>query len=704
MPDDLPLPPIREDLDVLPGAPTPEGVPTWNIFDPVRHQYFQISWMAFQMLAHWSMGRAHSLVEKVRETTTASVTQADVQELIQFLFRHNLTREAPQGCSKALLNQAEKARGHWASRLLHQYLFFRIPLWNPYSFLRQTRRFVEPLFTKPAGMIVGLLGVTGLIGVGRHWNAFAHTFLHFFSFEGLVFYLIAFIGVKVLHEMGHAYTAARYGCRVHTMGIAFLLMIPVLYTDTTDSWKLPSRTQRSAIAAAGTLVELSVAMLATFLWNFCPEGVVKSVCFVLATTSWVMGLVINLNPLLRFDGYYVLSDWLGVPNLQGRSFALGRWKLRNVLFGWDDPPPETFPPLRQRFLVGFAWTTWMYRALLFLGIAIVVYHFFFKVLGLLLFFVEMGWFLGWPLYQEGQIWWSRRQEMKIFCSGRLIAAGVLGLLILSVFPLDRMVAMPAVLEAHEHTTIFPPAPAKIVNVLVQEGERVEQGEPLIMLESPLVDQQIRELEHQIAEQRIRLQRGVAYPTDRENHQVLKKVLEGYQKKRDGLLQVREAFTLRAPISGLVMELTPSLHPGRWVNTQMPLAYLIDDQEYLVRALTKEEDHARLVQGNDGWFYPDDPARPAHPVQLRDVHQVAESELTVPYLASVYEGTVPIRKNEQGALIPESSMYWVELSLQEPTRDWQQVIPGVVQVRGEPRSVMGEFWDRVSAVFIRESGI
>lgn len=153
-------------------------------------------------------------------------------------------------------------------------------------------------------------------------------------------------------------------------------MVPVLYTDTTDSWRLTVRTQRAAIAAAGTVVELSVAMLATFFWNFSPDGIVKSMLFVLATTSWVTGLLINLNPLLRFDGYYVLSDWLGVPNLQSRAFAVGRWKLREWLFAWGDGPPEHMPPHRQSVLISYAWAVGFYRAIVFLGIAILVYYFF----------------------------------------------------------------------------------------------------------------------------------------------------------------------------------------------------------------------------------------------------------------------------------------------------------------------------------------
>jgi putative peptide zinc metalloprotease protein len=455
---DLALPVLRDDLQILSGTPTAEGVPTWNILDPVRQQYFQIGWSAFQLLSQWHLGSATRLIDVVSRSTTVEATQRDVMELIQFLYRHNLTRDAAMGGGQGLFAQAEQAKQHWLLKLLHNYLFFRIPLLNPDRFLQKTLPLVEPLFTKTALICVVLLGVIGCIGIVRQWESFANTFLYFFSPQGLTAYVLGLIAIKVLHELGHAYTAARYGCQVQTMGIGFLIMVPVLYTDTTDSWKLTSRKQRAAIAAAGTVVELSMAMIATFLWHLCPEGVLKSVLFVLATTSWIMGLFINLNPMLRFDGYYVLSDWLGVPNLQSRAFAFGKWNLREWLFGWGDAPPEELPGPRQRLLTGYAWSTWVYRAFMFLGIAVLVYYFFFKVLGLFLFLVEIGWFLAWPVYQEVQVWWKRREEVITSWRGRLVGAVVMVILILGCIPLDRMVSIPAVLEARERATIFSPVP------------------------------------------------------------------------------------------------------------------------------------------------------------------------------------------------------------------------------------------------------
>ncbi|MDR4494603.1 MAG: site-2 protease family protein [Nitrospirales bacterium] len=702
--DDCALPPLRGDLQIFPGTLTPEGVPTWKILDPVRHQYFQIGWTAFHILSQWPAGTAKQIVSRVTSTTTVKITVEDVKELIDFLYRHNLTREAPRSGGRGLFEQAEQVKRHWLLKTLHHYLFFRIPLCNPDRFLRATLPFVQPCFSMTALVLVCILTAFGLISVIRQWEAFTNTFLFFFSPQGLTAYVLALVGMKILHELGHAYTAVRCGCTVQTMGVGFLVMVPVLYTDTTDSWKLASRRQRAAIAAAGTVVELSLGALATFLWHLAPEGVFRSVLFVLATTSWIMGLLINLNPLLRFDGYYVLSDWVGIPNLQARAFALGRWRLRELLFAWGDPPSETLSPARQRFLIVFAWSTWVYRAVMFLGIAILVYHFFFKVLGIVLFLLEIGWFLAWPVWQEVELWWKRRKDVVQSPRGRVVLAVVAIVVLAGFLPVDSTVSMPAILQATERASLYPPAPSKVLEILVQEGELVEAGQALLVLESPSLDRQLRLIEERKAGFLTRLQREVVYQKDLNDHQVVLEALKGEIRELDGVLALKNQLIMTAPFSGKIMDLMPSLHVGRWVNTKEPLAHLIGQRGEVIHAFASEEEQARLGVGSAGWFYPDDPLRPPRRSHLKDLRHMDEAHVVIPYVASIYTGAIPVRQDDQGKLMAEYSVYRVELQVEDDLPRWEQVVRGVVHVKGVSQSFMGHVWTRAATILIRESGL
>ena len=139
---------------------------------------------------------------------------------------------------------------------------------------------------------------------------------------------------------------------------------------------------------------------------FLPDGPLRTGVFVLATTSLIMGLLLNLNPFMRFDGYHILSDAVGVPNLQTRAMAVGRWLLREILFGVGAPCPEPGPRSAVLAFAFYAWAIWIYRLVLFLGIALLVYHFAFKALGIVLFLIEIVWFILCPSSRNGRRWWT----------------------------------------------------------------------------------------------------------------------------------------------------------------------------------------------------------------------------------------------------------------------------------------------------------
>ena len=194
------------------GTPTPDGTPTWTIHDPVRNKYYQIGWVAHQLLSRWNCGSSDRLVNALNSETTHQVSKEDVEDLVKFLYANSLTRDPATGTSRAFVEQVEGQRQHWVKWLIHHYLFIRIPLVRPDRFLRATLPIVAPLYTKTMGWLVILLGVIGLYLVGQQWETFTNTFLYFFTWEGVLVYGLAFGLVKILHELGHAYTATRYGC------------------------------------------------------------------------------------------------------------------------------------------------------------------------------------------------------------------------------------------------------------------------------------------------------------------------------------------------------------------------------------------------------------------------------------------------------------------------------------------------------------
>jgi putative peptide zinc metalloprotease protein len=183
-PQERTLPPLRKNLQFLRGAPTPEGVPTWTIVDPVRNKYFQIEWQVYQLLQRWSCGTVEKLVAVVRRDTTSRIRAEDVEDLVRFLYANSLTEQSASGRVKDYVEQEVARHQAWWQWLLHHYLFIKIPLIHPHRFLHATLPLVAPLYTPMAAWLFGMIGATGLFLVGQQWDTFLSTFLHFFTWRG----------------------------------------------------------------------------------------------------------------------------------------------------------------------------------------------------------------------------------------------------------------------------------------------------------------------------------------------------------------------------------------------------------------------------------------------------------------------------------------------------------------------------------------
>ena len=461
------LPELRQELQLHCG-PLGGSEANWLIYDPVRHRYFEVPQRAFDLLQRWRAEPAEEFAEKIGFELERSVAVEDVKQLSTFIIANNLALLPPQDDARLLAQQEARSHRSQISRLIHNYLYFKVALFRPERFLRATLPFVEPLYSRSAVVIVGLLGLIGLYFASRQWDLFSATFTDMLSLQGAIVYGVVLIFVKVLHELGHAYTATRVGVRVNTMGVAFMVLTPILYTDVSDAWRLRERRKKIAIDIAGMVVELALAGVSIFLWAFLPDGPLRSAAFVTATTSLVMGLVVNLNPLMRFDGYHLLADAWRVPNLQSRSNDLANWWLREKLFDLQMGPPEYFPQRQRNLLIVFAVSAWIYRFLLFLGIALLVYHMFFKALGLILFIVEIAWFILLPIFNELKNWWKMRSDIAK-TRRSLVTAGI-GFVGLALFliPWNGTIRVQGVLLANFETVIYAPRPARVASVNIAE--------------------------------------------------------------------------------------------------------------------------------------------------------------------------------------------------------------------------------------------
>lgn len=707
------LPRLRPELKVLDNRA--EGS---TVYDPVRGRYFHIDKATAQLLALWARcATAAELARQAEADYGQQVDGATIAALSRFLTGNELVVIEGEAEWRGQLAQQRRTRQGWIAWAIHNYLFVRIPLVRPQRALQRIAPLLAVFYTRTAALLIGGIGVAGLYLVSRQWDEFTGTFSYFFSLEGALTYVVALAIVKSLHELGHAVTAVRYGCRVPAMGISFMVLVPMLYTDVTDAWRLPSSRQRLAIDAAGLVVETALACIATFAWAFLPDGPLRSLAFATATTGWVLSLGLNLNPFMRFDGYYILSDLVGFANLQPRAFAVGRWRLRELLFGLGDPPPEPLTRRQLAWLTVYAWAVWIYRLILFTGIALLVYAMSFKLLGVFLFFVEIIYFIALPIWREIREWLTMRDRSFFGRRGMILSALAAGMVGATLVPWQTAISIPALIEDADELQIYPRRPAKIIATHVQIGDRVAPGSPIVDLASPELDHEIALTERKVALIEWRLARRAGDAADRSETIVLEQTLKSLRARLAGLRSERAELSIVSDRFGIVAEIDPHLQPGRWLRIGDLVAIVRGQERLALRGYVGESDARRIDLSQNAHFVPEDLLSAGRMVALVQVAAVGSAVMDIPELASHYGGAVASRprggeaasaseprdvRSKARPLVPVASQFVVTGRVLDGG-GVPRVLRGTLHARGRGESLAARAWRQVLKVLVRESG-
>ncbi len=695
-------PALREELRLHHGAPDANGQPTWTLQDPVRHRFLRLDWITYEVLRRWWLADAEAIAEQVNRETTLHLGPEDVAEVMSLALHEELVHPTKAPMAQTSPHSGLRAALTW---LLHHYLFFRVPLVHPDAALTRMLPAMRGLGGKTFTHATWLALLAGLWGVLQQTEHLGAQWLDLLSWQGLALYGGTLIGVKVAHELGHALVAKAHGLRVPTMGVAFMVLWPVAYTDTTEAWRLAQSRARLQIAAAGVRTELTLAAWATLLWTLLPDGPARTAAFIVATMTWVSSLLINLSPFMRFDGYFLLCDALDQPNLHERSFALARWWLRRLLLGWQAEPPEPLTTAQRTWMLLFAGATLSYRLVLYLGIAWTVYHFGFKALGLFLFAVELGWFIVGPIAREIGHWWAGRAAWQGQLRVRWSAGVLLGLIAVGFIPWSGRNTAAALAQPARHLAVRLPSSATVVEMPIQVGQSVRAGTPLLRTDTPLLQRErdqaathIRQLEQELA--------AAALQTDQQAR---------WSSLQSALLAARDQAAVAdqelarlqptAPFDGVVVDMHPELRVG---HTAPPprdtLLHLVSPGHWRVVAYA-DEATARILRTGQWASVVLDAAPLQHrSATVRSVAPHPSSVVAETTLVRSLGGLIDAQQAANGVWTPREALYRVELDLAVPPgelapRQWR----GHAVFSGPALST----WDRLGALglsaWVREAG-
>ena len=408
---------LRPDLETTPQFY--EGVTYYVVKDPVSLRYYRFSEADHFLLRQWDGSRT---MEEARQNfeerfRPQRLLLEDLEALGQMLIKAGLAvHELPQAGRQLFERRRRRRRTEWLQRLTN-ILYIEVPLLDPDPLLRMLLRRLGGLLS-PAFLGLGLLFMlSALLFIGTHFEGFCAKLpsaQEFFHYQNLLYLWVALGLVKIVHELAHGLTCTAMGGEVHDMGVLLLCLSPCLYMNVSDAWTLPDKSKRMAVGLAGVYVELLIAAAATFLWWNTTVPLIHHLSQSLMIVCSVNTVLFNGNPLLRYDGYYVLADWLEVPNLRERCNAyLKRLAMKHCL-GMEVAPEAPMAWQRRVLFVVYAVGSYVYGWVVAFGILWTVAQFLkpYKLgsISLLMAFAALASMVGWPLgrtvygiYRKGKL-------------------------------------------------------------------------------------------------------------------------------------------------------------------------------------------------------------------------------------------------------------------------------------------------------------
>ncbi|SHK17876.1 putative peptide zinc metalloprotease protein [Shimia gijangensis] len=562
----------------------------WHVLqDRISGRFHRFRPEAYRLIA--MMDGAHTL-EEIWEEAVANldidaVTQDELVRLVGQLYSADvLTGDIPPDIIE-LSDRGRRTRRTKLVKSLINPLALRIPVFDPDGFLNATMPIFRPLFTWFGWLIFFGVTIYALVLAVLNFGPLtANVADRVLSAENLVLLLIAYPVIKAFHELGHSYAIKRWGGEVHEIGIMFLVFMPVPYVDASDSIAFQNKWQRALVAAAGILVEMFLAGLAMIVWAGAEEGLIRAFAFNIMLIGGVSTLLFNGNPLLRFDGYYVLCDIIEIPNLGQRANKYLAYLVQKYVFG--TPYAETPVTARNEraWFVSYAVAAYVYRLFITAAIIGLVATRFF-VVGIALAIWALFLMLVLPLLKG--IWFVftspslRRTRGRAVLAAGTVVAGLAGLVLAVPVPHNTMakgIILPAS-KSYANAT----AGGIVEEVFVSEGQNVTAGTPLVVLSDPLVharlllaDARIEEIERRIAAEDLFDQTGV---------RIMEEELKAAVADRALIAQRIGEMTVRAAVDGKVILPVSADLLGRFVQRGDLVAVVAQFRDPVVRVAVPE---------------------------------------------------------------------------------------------------------------------
>ncbi len=535
--------------------------------DPISMKYHRLEPEEYFVLEQLEPGATLTSLRESFETRFAPqrVSASDLNSLLMRLHQSGLTISEAANQGERLNERQRKEALQKLKQTLSSVLFIRFPGIDPEPLLRRLYPLVRPFLNRFGVACFVMLVAAALVMFASRWSDFWAEFpriQQWLTADSVLVLAIVIGTTKVFHELGHAIACKHFGGECHSIGPMLLVFTPALYCDTSDSWMLPNRVHRALVGMAGMLTEILIASVAAIVWSNTSPGLAHVVCMNIMVVCGISTLLFNANPLLRYDGYYVLSDLIDVPNLGEVSKRLLSTRLASILFGVKDPQEDELDTPSRVGLIGYAVAAEVYRlSLTFLilwMLSMMLRPYRLESIGYILCLVA---FIGLVTsLTRAPIRFlknpSRRRQLKM---KRLLSTSTLavGLIALGCYPFASTTTHSGRVLPRVETPIYVASAGQLVEFLHRPGDMVQKGDTIARLENKEIELEATRLRGRVATQEgvvaslkqsqvESIEAGNQLPTAIAILEDLREQLRNRESRVDGL-------TIMAPASGMLIE-------------------------------------------------------------------------------------------------------------------------------------------------------
>ena len=693
------LPRLRSDLVISPQKY--RGTTSYVIKDPVALRYYRLGTYELQVARLLNGQRTLAEVTELlqQQVRDRAVDQATVLRIVTH-FAHlsflQLSGEASHQLFAFMAAHREKQKTlQRVLGLAGALVYFKFSLFDPDLLLLKMEKRVRWLWSKTAAVFLAGLVVVAVGLVLQNWGqAGTQIQRDFLTLHNLVWLWTILIGVKVVHEFGHALMCRHYGGEVHDLGAMFIILTPFLFCDATDSWMFSNKWHKIAVNLAGILVELILAALAVLVWVVTPPGLINQLAFNAMVVCSVSTVVFNANPLMKFDGYYVLADLLEIPNLRDRAQQQVTGFLTKLVTGRAGPELTEMSTARRLIFALYSVASYLYVWMVMIRI--------FGGIGQKLEPYGLGWLGKASLvstYAAGlgiPIWYFlkrllptlRQTGFRISLPGRTakILGGILVLIgALAVWPRTVQVTTSCVLAGANRSGVRVQSEGFVRDVRVQEGQFVQPGQILATLENDDLATRLANQETQLQIVELRRQSASAL-NDSAAVNLFTKEAAVVAGQVTALRQRASALQLTAPVAGVVLTADLDSAPGTYLSEGSLFCEILPaGQINVLIALT--EDQAGVVRAGQ----PVELRISALPGQIfrgtvKKTLTATSGELPHPALAGRFGGEVPTELDLTGRERPVDTLCLAELQIENPDHFLRPGMSGRARIVCGPSTV------------------